>query len=69
MYRDQEFIAYSDNETFRKKALVNLLTGVKSRNYIRQAISRKGTVITNLNSTKNTAEKLLSSIEDRLNKK
>jgi len=69
MHRAQEFIAYSDDETFRKKALVNLLLKIKSRNYIRQAISRKGVVMANLKSTKTAAEKLLLSIEDRLNKK
>ena len=65
----QEFIAYSEDEIFRKKALVSLLSTIKSRNYIRHAISRKGNVLAVLKSTRTTAKKLLSSIEDRLNKK
>ena len=69
MDSDEEFIPYSDDEIFRKKALVNLLSSIKGKNYIRQALSRKEVVINVLNSTKTNAKKLLSSMENRLNKK
>lgn len=69
MFTSEEFIAYSENETFRKNALLKLMLGIKGRNHIRQAITRKSSVLTNLKDIKATAETLLSSIEDELNKK
>jgi hypothetical protein len=69
IYLDEEFIPYSENETTRKNTLLDLLSEIKSRNHIRQAISRKSLVIASINSIKTEAETLISSIESELNKK
>jgi hypothetical protein len=69
MFLTEIFIPYSESETVRKEALLKLISGIKSRNYIRQAITRKSTVLTYLKDIKIQAETLMSSIETELNRK
>lgn len=68
MYLSDEFIPYAENETVRKNALIKLISGIKSRNYMRQAITRKSTVLAYLNEIKAIAERLVVSIEEELGK-
>jgi competence protein ComGC len=69
IYVNKDFIPYSDSETIRKNTLLSLLSEIKSRNYIRQAISRKSLVSLGIQSIKLEAETLIASIEDELVKK
>jgi hypothetical protein len=69
VFAEIEFIPYSDTEAVRKNALVKMVTSIKSKNHIRQAISKKNRVLITLKSTKTDAETLISLIEDELNKK
>jgi len=69
MYSVDEFIPYAEDENLRKNALLNLMSEIKSRNLIRQAISRKVTVLSGIKDMKTKAETLVASIEEELGKK
>jgi len=69
MYSTEEFIPYAEDENLRKNALLKLMSGIKSRNLIRQAISRKVTVLSGIKDMKTKAETLVASIEEELGKK
>tara|TARA_R110001632_G_scaffold15623_1_gene51423 strand:- start:1903 stop:2469 length:567 start_codon:yes stop_codon:yes gene_type:complete len=66
---DEGFGPYLDNEIIRKNTLVKLVSSIKSRNHIRQTLSRKSLLVRVIKSRKKDAESLISSIQEELNKK
>ena len=66
---DEGFGPYLDNEIIRKNNLVKLVSSIKSRNHIRQTLSRKSLLVRVIKSRKKDAESLISSIQEELNEK
>ena len=66
---DEGFGPYLDNEIIRKNTLVKLVSSIKSRNHIRQTLSRKSLLVRVIKSRKKDAESLISSIQEELNEK